>query len=232
MTSWRNGPWPALVAALGDRPHHRDVEHALRSAGWSSAGAGDWAIALRSPDGAFAARISPFDPMGPYTARLYREAAATRHVPMLLLHLRLEGGGDLQIMEWLAPVPEDIARDVHQAIATGRPETAALAAIIDGVHEDARALLPWCGPLDNNPANVMRAADGHLVVMDLFYADGLGLYTAASETPELVAASIPEHERRYMTEIPLAGSGPWQPGEQERIRQLLLNADNKSRGGL
>ncbi|GIM88407.1 hypothetical protein [Paractinoplanes toevensis] len=39
---------------------HRDVEAAFRAAGWTPCGAGDWAIALRSPDGTRAARISPF----------------------------------------------------------------------------------------------------------------------------------------------------------------------------
>jgi hypothetical protein len=36
------------------------------------------------------------------------------------------------------------------------------------IHEQARRELPCCGPLDHNPANVMRAADGRLVVADLF----------------------------------------------------------------
>jgi hypothetical protein len=66
-----------------DRPDadHRVAERAFLAAGWTPCGAGDWAIALRSPDGTAAARISPFDPTGPYTAALYREAAHTRLVP-------------------------------------------------------------------------------------------------------------------------------------------------------
>ena len=78
---------------------HRDVEHAFVAAGWTPCGAGDWAIALRSPDGAAAARISPFDPTGPYTAALYRQARHARQVPELFAHHRLVGGGDLQVME-------------------------------------------------------------------------------------------------------------------------------------
>lgn len=204
---------------------HRDVERSLRSAGWTLCGAGDWAIALRSPDGLRAARISPFDPTGPYTAALYRQAAPTRQVPRLFAHQRLAGGGDLQVMEWLRPVAEDEAAAFHRAIAAGAPEVAELADVVRRVHEQARRELPWCGPLDHNPANVMRAADGRLVVADLFYADGPSLYATAAADPDLVAALIPEAERRFLTEIPLAASGPWESGEREAMRAGLAQAD-------
>jgi hypothetical protein len=36
---------------------HREAERVLREAGWTPCGAGDWAIALRAPDGQVAARI-------------------------------------------------------------------------------------------------------------------------------------------------------------------------------
>jgi hypothetical protein len=204
---------------------HRDVEQALLAAGWTRCGAGDWAIALRSPDGAAAARISPFDPTGPYTAKLYRQAGHTRQVPELFAHHRLVGGGDLQMMEWLRPVAEDEAVAFHRAIAARAPEAAELVDIVRRVHDRARRQLPWCGPLDHNPANVMRAADGRLVVADLFYADGPNLYATAATDPDLIVAKIPEAERRFMTEIPLAASGPWEPGAQETMRAGLVAAD-------
>jgi len=208
-----------------DLADHRDVEHALLAAGWTPCGAGDWAIALRSPDGTTAARISPFDPTGPYTAALYRQAGYTRRVPGLFLHRRLVGGGDLQVMEWLRPVAEDEAAAFQRAIAIRAPEVADLVDVVRRVHRQARRELPWCGPLDGNPANVMRAADGRLVVTDLFYADGPHLYTTAATDPDLVVAKIPEAERRFMTEIPLAASGPWEPGAQEAMRAGLAAAD-------
>lgn len=71
----------------------------------------------------------------------------------------------------------------------------------------------------------MRAADGRLVVVDLFYADGPSLYATAATDPDLIVALIPEAERRFMTEIPLAGSGPWQPEAQEAMRAGLAAAD-------
>ncbi|WP_433796882.1 hypothetical protein [Actinoplanes sp. CA-252034] len=208
---------------------HREVEHALLRDGWSPCGAGDWAIALRSPDGATAARISPFDPTGPYTAALYSRAAATRQVPVLFEHRRLAGGGDLQIMEWLQPVPEDEAVAFHRALAGHAPHVAELAGIVRDVHDLARRELPWCGPLDDNPANVMRAADGRIVVIDLFYADGPDLYATAATDPDRVAELIPESQRRFMTEIPLATSGPWDPEARRAVREGLAAADARRR---
>jgi hypothetical protein len=201
------------------------VQQALVAAGWTACGAGDWAIALRSPDGTAAARISPFDPTGPYSAALYRQAAYTRQVPELFAHHRLAGGGDLQVLEWLRPVPEDEAVAFHRAIAVRAPEVAGLVDVVRRVHERARRELPWCGPLDCNPANVMRAADGRLVVADLFYADGPNLYATAATDPDLLVALIPQAERRFITEIPLAVSGPWQPGAQQAMRAGLAAAD-------
>ena len=204
------------------------MERALRAAGWTDGGSGDWAIALRSPDGARAARISPFDPTGPYAAALYREAAHTRQVPVLFEHRRLTGGGDLQVMEWLHPVPEAEAIAFHEAVARGDAGVAGLVEVVRRVHERARRELPWCGPLDHNPANVMRTADGRLVVIDLFYADGINLYETAATDPDLVVARIPEPERRFMTEIPLTSSGPWAPEARAAMRAALAAADARA----
>ncbi|MFG1815944.1 hypothetical protein ACGFIF_19430 [Kribbella sp. NPDC049174] len=213
------------LALLGRLADHRDAEQALLAAGWTPCGAGDWAIALRSPDGTAAARISPFDPAGPYTAALYREAAHTRQVPELFGHRRLAGGGDLQIMEWLLPVPEHEAVAFHQAIKKQAPEIADLVDVVHRINERARRELPWWGPLDDNPANVMRAADGRLVVADLFSADGPNLYAAVVTDPDLVVARIPEDERRFMTEIPLTSTGPWEREVRDEMRAGLAAAD-------
>src|SRR5699024_743047 len=90
--------------------HYREVERTLRAEGWAPCGQGDWAFALASPGGTAAARISPFDPVGPYTARLYAEAAHTGAVPRLDLHRRLAGGADLLVMEFLHGVDEHEAK--------------------------------------------------------------------------------------------------------------------------
>lgn len=219
------GQYQQMLARLDRQADHRDVEQALLTAGWARCGTGDWAIALRSPDGTAAARISPFDPTGPYSAELYRQAAHTRQVPALFAHRRLAGGGDLQLLEWLQHVPEAEAVAFRRLIADKAREVAELVDIIRCVHEQAQRALPWCGPLDLNPTNVMRTVDGRLVVIDLFYADGPSLYKAAATDPDLVVALIPETERRFMTEIPLGASGPWTSAEREALRAIIAAAD-------
>lgn len=216
-----------VLAALTPASTHRDVERELRAAGWTPCGVGDWAIALAAPDGDVVARISPFDPVGPYTARLYTEAAATGRVPRLRAHRRLAGGGDLQVMERLGSVPEPEAAQFLTRLAKPEPELAELADAVARIHHDAQRDLPWCGPLDTNPANVMRAPDGRIVLTDPYYADGPNLYATAERDPDDVVARIPEHERRYMTEIPLGCSGPWKPGEQAALRERLRRADDR-----
>jgi hypothetical protein len=131
-------------------------------------------------------------------------------------------------MEWLRPVAEGEAVAFHRAIAMRAQEVADLVDAVRRVHERARRELPWCGPLDHNPANVMRAADGRLVVADVFYADGPSLYATAATDPDLIVAKIPQAERRFMTEIPLGTSGPWEPGAQEAIRLALAAADART----
>ena len=211
----------------GERDH-RDVEHVLRGDGWTPCGAGDWAVALRSPDGTAAARISPFDPTGPCTADLYERAAGTRRVPLLLALRRLVGGGDLQVLEWLAPVPQPDAVAFQQALAVPRPDLAGFAAVLAEVHAQARHALPWCGPLDRNPDNVRRASDGRLVLLDPFYADGPALYATAGTDPDRLVALVPESQRRFMLDIPLAASGPWDPVAREALRRGIAAADARA----
>ncbi len=206
-----------------------DVVSALQTHGWTPCGTGDWATALRSPSGALAARISPFDPAGPYSAMLYREAAHTRQVPALVEHRVLSGGADLTVMEYLSPVAEAEGAAFQQSIARRDPAVAALADHIEAVHTRGAREQPWWGPLDDNPANVMRGADGRLVVADLFYADGPSLYATVRSDPDRIVRDYPEHLRRHMTELPLASSGGWAEGDAERMRVALAAADERLR---
>jgi len=224
----------APFADVGRSTTYRDVEAMLLAAGWLPCGAGDWAFALASPDGETVARISPFDPVGPYTARLYQQAAGTGLVPRLHSHLRLAGGADLLVMERLTPVEESAAQDFLERFARAAVERAALtplAEIVHRVHADAQRELPWCGPLDTNPSNIMQAADGHLVMIDPYYADGPRLYEQAAQQPDHFVTTIPAAQRRHLTEIPLAWSGPWPEAEREALRESLRQADERLTAG-
>ncbi|WJX99640.1 hypothetical protein [Curtobacterium sp. 458] len=223
-------PADAFLHHLTPEQPWTDVVATLERLGWTPCGTGDWATALRSPSGTLAARISPFDPAGPYSALLYRRAAHTRQVPALVEHRVLEGGADLTVMEYLEPVPEDVGTAFHRALATRDPSVAELAAHIEDVHALGRAEQPWWGPLDDNPANVMRGSDGRIVVADLYYADGPALYATVRSDPDRIVRDYPEHLRRHMTELPLASSGGWAPGDAERMRAALAAADARTRG--
>ena len=226
MTATTDDPLATLVADAT----HTDAEQLLRQAGWQPCGAGDWAIALMSPDGFRVARISPFDPVGPYTAALYREAATTGLIPQLFAHRRLAGGGDLMIMERLHPADELDASGFLTAIESGDSEVSDLSDAVRRIHARALADLPWCGPLDTNPANVMRRDDGTLVLIDPYFADGPALYAAAGADPDSVVASIPADQRRFMTEIPLAYSGPWPTESRAEMRRGFADADARRVG--
>lgn len=130
------------------------------------------------------------------------------------------------VVERLHPAEEP---EAHRFLATidagGSEKTSDLAAVVHRVHARALSALPWCGPLDKNPANVMRRDDGTLVVIDPYFADGPALYSAAESDPDSVAARIPADQRRFMTEIPLACSGPWSAESREEMRRGLAAAD-------
>lgn len=222
-----DAPLRCALDAVGPESHFREVERMLRDEGWTHCGAGDWAFALASPDGTTAARISPFDPVGPFTARLYAEAADAGAVPRLHLHRRLAGGADLLVMEFLGPVGEAEATEFFTRVRDGDGELAELSAIVHRIHSAARAELPWCGPLDANPSNVMRGADGRLVLIDPYYADGPALYGMAHEDPDRFVGTIPPAQRRHLTEIPLGNSGPWPEEEREVLRARLQQADRE-----
>src|SRR5690606_20139431 len=129
------------------------------------------------------------------------------------------------VMEWLSPVDERDAVEFHIAIAERAPIVAELVDVVRRIHADALRDLPWCGPLDQNPSNIMRGGDGRLVACDLYYADGPALYETAVSDPAGFARRMPEHERRFMTEIPLAASGPWDDASREAMRAGLAAAD-------
>ena len=218
---------PSTLDAVGPETHYSEVERMLRGEGWTPCGTGDWAFALASPDGTMAARISPFDPVGPFTAQLYAEAAATGAVPRLDLHRRLAGGADLLVMEFLEPIGEEEAKAFFGRVRDGGGELAELSAIVHRIHAAALEELPWCGPLDANPSNVMRGADGRLVLIDPFYADGPALYGMAQEDPDRFVTTLPPEQRRHLTEIPLGCSGPWPEAEREALRARLQRADRE-----
>ncbi|MGC4110876.1 MAG: hypothetical protein QM747_10725 [Nocardioides sp.] len=214
-----------VLHRLGPDAEHTRAERELTAAGWTRCGVGDWAVVLASPSGQLAARISPFDPVAPYTVQLFELAAGTGQVPRLHAHRALEGGAVCTVMERLDPAGPGEAEELFAALEERRADVLDLGVALDVVLARAQAELPWCGSVDRNPANVMRRANGELVLTDPFFADGPHMYGSLTTDASQVARLIPAESRRHMFELPLAESGPWDPEGRERMRSALAAAD-------
>ncbi len=83
-------------------------------------GVGDWAVALRSPEGTLVARVCPFDPAYWAFVDLCRECAGNRWLPRIELAAGLEGGGSVVFLEFVAPVDHPVAGQVAEQWRTGR----------------------------------------------------------------------------------------------------------------
>lgn len=204
----------------------------LTGLGWLPCGEGDWAIAHRSPTGGLAARVSPFDPAAEYTIELYRSGIGNRYLPRLVAELPLDGGGSLMIMDFLEAVLPDSAREMHRRLRDpvarrSDPDLAAAAMLIDRVHRRAMVELPWCGPLDDNPGNVMQDRAGQLKFVDLFYLQGLILYDKVLSAPQEVVTAMPADRRRHMFEIPAVRRGT-DAETLGRMRSSLEQAESTS----
>src|SRR5258708_40331955 len=103
---------PRIPGLPWERLSHRQVLAELVSAGWVPSGAGDWAVALRSPDGTVIARVCPFDPAYQAFVDLCRDCAGNRWLPRIDLAADLEGGGSVVFLEFAAPAGHVLARQV------------------------------------------------------------------------------------------------------------------------
>jgi hypothetical protein len=69
---------------------------------------GDWAVALRSPEGALVARVCPFDPAYWAFVDLCRECAGNRWLPQIELAAGLQGGGSVVFVEFVDGTVADL----------------------------------------------------------------------------------------------------------------------------
>lgn len=221
----------AHVESIDAHADHRDAEARLLALGWAACGRGDWAIALQSPSGQLAARISPFDPTAPFTAKLYREGRDTGWFPELLLEHPLAGGANLLLMEFLHPADLELGIDIHRRLQEKDHSVRDAANLIEQIHAEACRALAWCGPIDDNPSNIMVASDGSPRITDPYYAAGPALYGAILDSPLEVARAIPAEQRRHILEIPMDSTGRWEPHLLQEMRDGLAHADAALAGG-
>jgi hypothetical protein len=167
-------------------------------------GVGDWAVALRSPEGTVVARVCPFDPAYAAFVDLCRECAGNRWLPKIELAAGLEGGGSVVFLEFVAPVDHPVAEQVAQQWRTGEgdAEFERVRRAAQMIDAGCRKSTPWWGGFDLNEAHIRRAADGRLVLIDVFCMAGGSLYRAILEDVAEVHRRIPRERMRYALEIP------------------------------
>ena len=189
-------PWALLS--------HRQVLAELATAGWVPCGVGDWAVALRSPEGTVVARVCPFDPAYPAFVDLCRECAGNRWLPRIELAAGLEGGGSVVVLEFVAPVDHPVHGQFAgqwraRAGDTEFEEVRRAAQMIDAGY---RKSTPWWGGYDLDDTHIRRAAGGRLVLIDVFRMAGPSLYRAILEDVAEVHRRIPRERMRYALDIP------------------------------
>jgi hypothetical protein len=97
-------PWESLS--------HRQVLAELAARGWVPCGVGDWAVALRSPEGILVARVCPFDPAYWAFVDLCRACPGNRWLPRIELAAGLEGGGSVVFLIYRAADGRPVLLDV------------------------------------------------------------------------------------------------------------------------
>jgi hypothetical protein len=201
-------PLGADLARVPDLPweslSHRQVMAELIGGGWVPCGVGDWAVALRSPEGTAVARVCPFDPAYPAFVDLCRACAGNRWLPKVELAAGLEGGGSVVFLEFVAPVDAAVAERIAGQWRTGAgdaefEEVRRAAQMIDAEY---RKSTPWWDGFDLNSAHIRVAADGRLVLIDVFCMDGASLYGKILEDVAEVHRRIPRDRMHYALEIP------------------------------
>ena len=166
-------------------------------------GVGDWAVALRSPEGTLVARVCPFDPAYWAFVDLCRECAGNRWLPRIELAADLEGGGSVVFLEFLAPVGHPVVKQFAEQWRTrdGDAEFQEVRRAAQRIDAEYRKSTPWWHGYDLDDAHIFRAAD-RPVLIDIFYMDGESLYRKILEDVAEVHRLIPRERMRYALDIP------------------------------
>jgi len=183
---------------------HRQVLAELVARDWVPFGAGDWAVALRSPGGGLVARVCPFDPAYRAFVDLCRECAGNPWLPRIELASALEGGGLVVFLEYLAPVGQPMSERVAERwrARADDPEFGELCRAARRIDARYRESTPWWGLCDLETHDLFWSADDHPVLIDIYCMAGSDLYGAILEDVAAVHRRIPREQMRYALEIP------------------------------
>jgi hypothetical protein len=115
---------------------------------------GDWAVALRSPEGTVVARVCPFDPAYWAFVDLCRECVGNRWLPRIELAAGLEGGGSVVFLEFVAPVDHPVHGQFAEQwrARAGDAEFEEVRRAAQMIDAEYRESTPWWGRCDLDDA--------------------------------------------------------------------------------
>jgi hypothetical protein len=116
----------------------------------------------------------------------------------------LEGGGSVVFLEFVTAADKAVAGQVRGEwrAGTGSAEFGEVRRAAEMIDARYRSSMPWWDGFDLNPAHVRRAADGRLVLIDIFCMDGAALYGQILEDVAEVHRRMPRERMRYALDIP------------------------------
>ena len=167
-------------------------------------GVGDWAVALRSPEGTVSRECARSTRRTRHSWTCAAECAGNRWLPRIELAADLEGGGSVVFLEYVAPVDHPVVKDFAEQwrARAGDPEfreVSRAAQRIDAAVPEVDALVGIGATWTTRTS--YRAAD-RPVLLDVFCMAGSDLYRAILEDVAGVHRRIPRERMRYALEIP------------------------------
>lgn len=176
--------------------NHRAVRTLLEHHGWTKCGEGDWAIALRSPDGMKAARISPYEPSYKWFIELCRRMPDNPYLPRIFRTSQLQGGGHAAILEYLEP-----ATDAEQAaFYKAWQHDTELRPALEALDRECRATVSFWMGIDLGD-HVMRSLDGQIKLIDLVGVSGNAMIDQIYADIDEFFRIIPRDSCRYFLEL-------------------------------
>ncbi|HZZ89318.1 MAG TPA: hypothetical protein VFE13_13395 [Caulobacteraceae bacterium] len=191
--------------------------------GWTRLATGDWSWVLASPDGAQAARVSPWDAAYRLHADLCQRTR-NRYLQRIDDILPLGEVGHVVLMERLLPASETASAAFCAALAVSgdsgwqAPEGRDLGPFandpqLDILREHLRAVvaagesLPFWGGPDVRPGNVMADAAGNLKLIDPVFVAGRKIVAAIVERDREALERLPPGALAAFLKIPVFDDG-------------------------